>query len=377
VDEHTLQAQLSEALTRLDDLERTVADQKEALRALHARGESDVRLHPSPSGERRSASQATDAAHGSGHGAGIDIHDRRSLLRNAGIALAGAAGAGAVLQVAGASPAAATDGQALLVGTTNTATVETRLEFDNLSMPSNMLTVTNGPTDGVTGAAIVGVAAIESPAEHGVIGLTDSDSGTAFGVVGRGRGAGSIGVRAEGDKAALRLVAVAGDPRTSVGTHSAGEIYQDVQNNTWVCVAAGGPGTWRSIAGPMTTGALHMLATPKRVYDSRIGFVPTDVPKGKLNNGDERVIDARHGNAYPPGAIAVLMNLTATATNNGGWLAAFRNGIAFPGTSTLNWSATDTNIANSATVALDNADRFRVRCAGSCDFAVDVVGYYF
>lgn len=355
-----MEEQLAEALSRLAELERKVADQDAELQTL--RTAQTTRPVSAPN---------TDAA------PPADVRpDRRTMLRHAGIALAGAASAGAILEVASASPAAAVD-TPFLLNVSNQANAETKIDYIGSTIPSNMLTVANGSTSGVTGAAIAGVAADETDADHGVVGVTDSTSGSGYGVIGRGRGQGTIGVRAEGDRAALKLVPSSGDPRTSIGTHGAGEVYQDLQDNTWVCVTSGSPGKWRQLAGPATTGALHMLDIPKRVYDSRNGFDPTDVPKGKLNNGDERVIDARHGDAFPPGVLAVMINLVATGTNGGGWLAAFKNGITFPGTSTLNWSAPNSIIANGATVAVDINDKFKVLCAGSCDFAVDVIGYYY
>lgn len=370
-----MEQQLAQALARLTDLEQKVARQDAELARFREASGSP------PAAPLRASMPATDDAAAapvttpitSPPSAG-ERPDRRTMLRTAGLALAGAAGAATVLEVAGASPAAATDNSAVLAGASNTATFETKIDFSGATLPSNMFTVANGATAGATGAAIAGVAAFESPASHGVVGLTDAENG--YGVYGRGRGPLSVGVTASGDRAGVLLRPSSGDPRTSPIQHEFGEVTVDLQSNTWACVATGIPGTWRKLAGPETAGSLHLLASPVRVYDSRVGFDPVSVTKGVLGNGQERVIDTNFGGAVPLKSVAALINLTATNTNDGGWLAAFKNGIAFPGTSTLNWSAIGTNIANSAVVALDTAAKFKVRCAGSTDFAVDVIGYY-
>lgn len=371
-----LQDQLADALGRLEELEQRVQDQQHELDALKGNGAGSQGpdgdplpfikpddIGPRPAGPGTPEPRTADPR-----------SDRRTMIRNAGLAIAGAAGATAALEAATASPAAATDGSAVLAGQDNTATLPTSLTFSGGTLTTNMFTVANGSILGVAGAAIAGVAAFESPASHGVIGLTDSEF--SYGVIGRGRGSGSIGVKAEGDRAALRLVPSSGDPRTSVDTHNVGEVYQDLQSNTWVCVVGGNPGTWRKIAGPATAGALHLLGTPSRVYDSRAGYPPLNVTKGMLSDGQERTVDAKNNGGVPLASIAAVINLTATNTSSAGWLSAFRSGIGWPGTSTLNWSAQNTNIANGAVVALNAQGQLTVRGAGSCDFIIDVVGYY-
>ena len=69
------------------------------------------------------------------------------------------------------------------------------------------------------------------------------------------------------------------------------------------------------------------------------------------------------------------MNLTATDTIGPGWLSLFPNGTPWPGTTTINWSTTGTNIANSTIVKLDSLQRVRVRAAGSTHFLIDVQGF--
>jgi len=124
--------------------------------------------------------------------------------------------------------------------------------------------------------------------------------------------------------------------------------------------------------------ALHLLAAPVRVYDSRTGFAPLGVTKGKLANGATRIIDTKLGGAVPAGAAAALVSVAVTGTDAAGFLALYRNGIAWPGTSTVNWDHVGTSTAVTTVVALDGSAQLRayVASGASTDLLVDVVGYY-
>ena len=79
----------------------------------------------------------------------------------------------------------------------------------------------------------------------------------------------------------------------------------------------------------------------------------------------------------PAGATAVLVNLTIVNTTGSGYLGLFKNGIAYPGNSTINWNQPGTLLANSAVCALDDQARFAVKAnVGFTDFVIDVLGYY-
>jgi hypothetical protein len=122
-----------------------------------------------------------------------------------------------------------------------------------------------------------------------------------------------------------------------------------------------------------------VLPTPVRVYDSRPNNPPTDVVKGPLANATSRTIDATHnGSVVPAGAIAVLANVTVVNTSVAGFLALYRNGIAYPGTSTVHWSSTGQVVANLAVSALDASARLAayVPAGSSADFLLDVIGYW-
>ena len=121
---------------------------------------------------------------------------------------------------------------------------------------------------------------------------------------------------AEGVAAPLRLT-----------THVLGEIINDAEGNMWVNVAAGTPGSWLRLAVPTTSGSLNLLASPKRVYDSRVGALPAIDPKTPLTNLTSRTIDCK-GNAsgVPAGARGVLLNVTVVTLTANGFLAVTPGG---------------------------------------------------
>ena len=167
-------------------------------------------------------------------------------------------------------------------------------------------------------------------------------------------------------------------PHLNAGTtfHRVGDIYHE--NGTFqACIAQGTPGTLRILAGPNTAGSLHVLASTVRIYDSRPEQPPFVGIKTPLAQTEERVIDAKQGGAAPAGATAVMVNLTVVSQSPNGFLSAFRNGVAWPGNSSINWERQGQVIANSAVVAVDGSARSsasgQLRRPTSI---IDVVGYY-
>jgi hypothetical protein len=193
----------------------------------------------------------------------------------------------------------------------------------------------------------------------------------------QGRGTDSVGVRAMGGRAPLLLAPQGSAPRTRSDAHVVGELVEDSGGSLWLCTTAGSPGTWRKLAGPATAGALHVLGTPVRAYDSRAGQAPLGVVKGALGAGATRALDMSVGGAVPAGATAVLVNLTVVNTSPGGFLSAYRTGAAAPSTSSINWDHAGAVLGNNATVGVNTARSLTVRCgSGSTHLVVDVLGYY-
>jgi hypothetical protein len=117
--------------------------------------------------------------------------------------------------------------------------------------------------------------------------------------------------------------------------------------------------------------------TPVRVYDSRPGNPPLAVAKGPLSNGT-RTINLLTGLTLPVTPQGVLTVLTVVNTSASGFLALWRAGIGWPGTSSINWFTANEIVANAAYTDLDAAGNalVKVPANASTDFFVDVVGYY-
>ncbi|MEZ5136124.1 MAG: hypothetical protein R2699_13980 [Acidimicrobiales bacterium] len=58
--------------------------------------------------------------------------------------------------------------------------------------------------------------------------------------------------------------------------------------------------------------------------------------KGQLANGGTRAVDCKLSSAVPAGAAAALVNLTVTNTSSAGFLGLYKNGINWPGNSSIN-----------------------------------------
>ena len=117
--------------------------------------------------------------------------------------------------------------------------------------------------------------------------------------------------------------------------------------------------------------------TPTRVYDSRAGNPPLGVTKGPLSNGT-RVINMLNGLALPLSPKGVLANVTVVNTSASGFISLYKNGTAWPGTSSINWFAANEIVANTAYTDVDPVGQAiaKVPANASTDFFIDVVGYY-
>ena len=131
--------------------------------------------------------------------------------------------------------------------------------------------------------------------------------------------------------------------------------------------------------GPQYGRLAHAAAHPVRVYDSRPGQLPATTPKNPFGANNPRTLDLKNNSSgVPAGATAALVNLVATGTTTaiGGFMAIYRNGIAFPGTSNLNWSGPNQTVAVTTLTALDAQARVNVYAGSITDVVLDVLGYY-
>jgi hypothetical protein len=177
----------------------------------------------------------------------------------------------------------------------------------------------------------------------------------------------------------LRLEGGTKPPLTSTKPWLRGDVSRDTNGDLWLCVAGGTPGQWRRLAGPTTAGSLVSLPEPVRAYDSRPGFPPATTPKNPLPAATPRTIDLKaNATGVPAGAQAVLVSLVATNTTTGagGFVAIFRNGVPWPGTSNLNWSGAGATVAVTTLTAVDSQARANLYAGSVTDVVVDVLGYY-
>lgn len=317
---------------------------------------------------------------------------RRNLLKLA----AGAAAGGTALAIANSgAPVAAADTDPVVVGTTttqgDTGRTSTVVRYTNAAGPqvpelvglvdANVMTVHDAEVSFLSNAskssfpaALGGYGYRTVP--NGVYGLTNNGGA---GVVASGHGPGAIGLLAAGNRANVELTPAGAVPQTRADAHQVGELVVDSAGDMWYCAAAGTPGSWRKLAGPETVGALHAIA-PRRVYDSRAGFEPMTVVKGKLDPGSNREVDCTvDAPEVPSDALAVVLNITAAGTTNNGNLAVYPDGTPAPTTSSLNYTP-GVNIANTTTSGCGPGAKIRVQCGAAslagADFVIDIVGYY-
>jgi len=318
---------------------------------------------------------------------------RRNLLKLA----AGAAAGGTALAIANSSGrAAALDTDPIEVGAITTqgdsGRTTTVVRYENANAPqvsdlaglrsANVMTIHDGLLNPLAQnrarssfpAALGGYGYRTVP--NGVYGFT---SNGGAGVVAVGGGSGAIGLLARGNRANVELTPAGAVPQTRADAHQVGELVVDSAGDMWYCAAAGTPGSWRKLAGPETVGVLHPIA-PRRVYDSRAGFEPMTVVKGKLNPGSNRAVDCTvDAPEVPSTAGAVVLNITAAGTTSNGNLAVYPDGTPAPTTSSLNYIP-GVNVANTTTSGCGPDASIRVQCgaasAAGADFIIDIVGYY-
>ncbi|MCU1371621.1 MAG: hypothetical protein JWO77_2815 [Ilumatobacteraceae bacterium] len=169
-----------------------------------------------------------------------------------------------------------------------------------------------------------------------------------------------------------------GAPTADTAGHGAGDLVEDAAGNLWICVGGGTPGQWRKLAGPATAGALHVLPSPVRVYDSRPGSTPAVGEKTKLDKGVNRAIDLTvNSSGVPKDATAAMVNLLIVGASPGDAnFTLWKNGVAKPSSNTMVWGGSVGRFSTLAVTALDSAGRAQVATSVRTDVVLDVVGYY-
>ncbi len=309
--------------------------------------------------------------------------DRRHLLSRAATVAAGAAVGGTALALGQASPAAAAQGifdgnPAVVANGIGGYAVQAISDTGGAIVASNS---NSSDTVTVSNYSALGRAIYGSGKNCGVFGVCPSGAGS--GVVGTAYD--GYGVEARVNAAAARAqlwltgLASLPVPPSRSDFHIQGEVVFDVNEDLWLCTANGNPGTWRRVSGANTAGALTLLSSPVRVYDSRPGNPPVTGPKTPLANGASRTVDCtNNASGVPVGATGVLANVSVVNTSTTGFLAAFKTGTAVPGTSTINWFQVGSIVANTTVVACDATAHIDcyVPPTSSTDFFIDVIGFF-
>ncbi|MCU1452173.1 MAG: hypothetical protein JWN46_319 [Acidimicrobiales bacterium] len=361
-------------------------------------------------------------------GAPRRIDRRQAFGKLAGAAAAGAFAAGVV---ADAQPAAAANGDLIILGSvTNSASNPTGVAISGTGVAYGFGVTDNGPSSlDLKGPAILGHAQGSAFSHAGQMIATGSAVGLAAQAV-DGLGAfissvsftalvassqtgdaatflspstnaagvtissGGIGMSIEtiGDtQASLQtsLGTTAPPPPATSQTHLAGDLQVDTdgsvsalqrspRSNLWFCVGDGTPGTWRKLAGPATAGAFHVLHAPVRVYDSRPGTSPSTPPKTRLVAGTARTLDVTgNSSGVPKGATAVMCNLlVVNAASGNGNFTIWANGVARPAANNMVWGGSTGRFSSLAVTALDANAKCQVVSNVGTDFVLDIVGYY-
>ncbi|MFZ9483325.1 MAG: hypothetical protein ACO3AV_10540 [Ilumatobacteraceae bacterium] len=381
----------------------------------------------------RSGHEAVDV----GAGTGAD-HSRRAFFSRTAMAAAAAAVAG----VAIAHEAQAANGDTMFVGSANTATSSTTITGGSSLVVTggSSSTVSGYPTSisgvatsgaGVAGTSTSGVgilatteAGIGLQAEasssfstairaeafgegtrglsvyvsgtdaHGISSISDGDNAVAIygwhfgtgnpgtGVIGLSdTGIGVIGAGSTVDLQAAGTGRVLLDSAGTLGPTTAGDrgtIARDASGNFWTAVA---DDTWRKVSGPGTAGALHLLASPTRVYDSRVGKTPAVGTKAPLAGGSRSIDCTANSSGVPAAARGVIVNVTVLWSSASGYVAVTPGGAGDTGTSTANSPGIGGKTASLAIVACGTGARagkidVSAGPGGSFDFIVDVTGYF-
>jgi ASPM-SPD-2-Hydin domain-containing protein/centrosomal CEP192-like protein len=123
-----------------------------------------------------------------------------------------------------------------------------------------------------------------------------------------------------------------------------------------------------TLTGYGTLGGQYLPVAPNRIYDTRTTGI------GPLGTGEERVVQVT-GSQVPPGAVAVVLNVTVTNTTSAGYLTVFPTGISRPTASSLNWTARQT-VPNLVEVPLGTGGQVSFFNAyGHTDLILDLQGY--
>ena len=400
---------------RLAEVERLLAELRRDNEELRARIDE---LAPTLAGPR-SPLPATEAARAvpartlEPAGEVAPTHEALSRRRMLGVA-AGMAAAGAAGLVASAQPAAAANGQNVVLGTyLNTATQSTAVIVTGnpgyglgaidtsfagsftyvkpavLGYAAGSALNTGGRFESdatygsgvyakATGSQSSGISVVSTGASSNAVSATASGADSFAGSFGSGQGTAAAFQSDHGQILLEPNNPGLAAPVDGTAYHRQGELLTDGVGDLWWCSAPGNPGTWRKLSGRTVAGALELLPAPVRVYDSRAGMPPHVAPQVPLAAGAVRAIDLRAASSgVPAGATAALVTcLIVDAAPGNANFTIWTNGVARPSANSIVWGGTSGRASGLTVTALDAHAKVQVSSSVKTDLAIDVVGFY-
>ena len=331
--------------------------------------------------------------------------DRRRLLTRGGTAAAGAVLGGVAATIATAAPAAAATGSFDTSTAIPALTATTTGSGAAIDAVGSALGVALHTTGRSLLAGVVGVMASDTDALQ-ITATKVSPSGNPGGILVQSDGHGAlihaqstglwaigdlaveatgtkVGLLAAGAQAQILFAGTAPDfpmepPRTRSDQHDRGEFYFDNAGGLWLCTAAGTPGAWSLIGGAGTAGAFTVLATPTRVYDTRVNSGLPGAGTGPVTGVRHDIDLTANTSGLPTDATAAVVTLTVTDTvaNQAAYGQIYANGLVTPpSTSSINWTAANSLVATTTTTAL-TAGKVAISMNPGANVLIDVLGYY-
>lgn len=298
--------------------------------------------------------------------------NRRNMLRGLGAAAVGAAAGG----LAFAHPAAATDGNSLIIGN----------DTQTSSSPTGLI------ASGAYSSSTTGIFHVsDDAASTGVFTSCITAAATNNGAITAFAGKGSTYGAKLDAPIPLKLLDQSGTAALSTTVHTGAMVIID--GNLYLCVdhTPGILGTasnsqWRRITGPAEAGSYHPV-TPARVYSSVFSSPAFNRPlaagtrtisvANSVNTGSGVTVTP---NFVPAGATAVVANVTITQTVGAGFIAVNPGGVSAVTASVANWTTSGVTVANGITLALNTNRQLTAVVGGApgcqTNFIIDVFGYY-
>ncbi len=238
------------------------------------------------------------------------------------------------------------------------------------------------------GAAGLGALSIAAQASFPMIANAETASDTALEAA---AGSAGYGGKFSSDYAQLYMPLAAGAVNNATynfAGHNRGELLVDSAGDLYFLVATTGTtaNKWRKLAGPKTSGTLHLLSTPSRFIDTRSPNI--NDPGGAYGNAVARTytitsLTGTGGGTIPAGAAGIVGNLTVVpSAGSGGYLQVG------PSTPTINVDPSAINwnpgvvVANNFTAALNSTGQLVVQAViysptgNSVNIILDINGYY-